>query len=92
MVASTINNVGGDMSEMVASVSTTRRHRKSMQTETASRIKEQTKQTMPKSKIVHWDGKITKMITKKGYKKKYINAVVISGPEWHNPNFLVLRL
>ena len=81
MVASTINAVGGNMLELVASPSTIKRHRKSEQKEIAKSIKRNfiVKYESMK-KVLHWDGKVTQFRDIEGQVYQDANAVVLSVP------------
>ena len=83
MVSATVVAAGGDMSEVVASKSTIKRHRKSSQLEKAAEIR--AKKIRPKYPVIHWDGKIIEYAL--GLHDD-CNAVVLSGPGDCPPTFL----
>jgi hypothetical protein len=81
MVASTVNAAGGNMEDVVASLPTAKRHRKSAQEEMAGGIKEEFKlKFKEQKKVVHWDGKITQFLDAQGLVYQDCNAVVLSVP------------
>ena len=83
MVSATVVAAGGDMSEVVASPSTIKRHRKKAPKEKANEIR--AKKTKPKYPVIHWDGKIIEYAL--GMHDD-CNAVVLSGPGDCPPTFL----
>lgn len=83
MVSATVVAAGGDMSEVVASPASIKRHRKSEQQEKAAEIR--AKMTKPKYPVIHWDGKIIEYAL--GMHDD-CNAVVLSGPGDCPPTFL----
>ena len=88
MVSSTINAAGGNMQEVVGSVSTSKRHRKEAQAEAAATIRSTFKEAMPKYKVIHWDGKVTEFLSEHGRTYQDANAVVLSAPLHMAPKFL----
>ena len=89
MVSSVISHGGGNMNDMVASISTAKRHRKIAQAEKASELKSVFKDTKPKYKIIHWDGKLVQFLNEQGggvYQDA--NAIIISSPLELKPMFL----
>ncbi|KAG0728124.1 hypothetical protein GWK47_033149 [Chionoecetes opilio] len=83
MVSATVVAAGGDMSEVVASPATIKRHRKSDKKQKAAEIR--AKKTKPKYPVLHWDGKIIEYAL--GMHDD-CNAVVLSGPGDCPPTFL----
>ncbi|KAG0725521.1 hypothetical protein GWK47_038489 [Chionoecetes opilio] len=82
MVSATVVAAGGDMSEVVASPATIKRHRMSDKKKKAAEIR--TKKTKPKYPVLHWDGKIEYALGMHAD----CNAVVLSGPGDCPPTFL----
>lgn len=81
MVASTVNAAGGNMQEMVASITTTKRHRKSAQAKLAHKIRTDfTEKHRTHKKLLHWDGKVTQFLDTQGLVYQDCNAVVLSMP------------
>ncbi len=81
MVSSTINAAGGDMDQLVASVPTIKRHRKSAQSDIAKVVKEDfIEKYRLFRKILHWDGKVTQFLDEQGLVFQDCNAVVLSVP------------
>lgn len=81
MVSSTVNAAGGNMNDFVASLPTSKRHRKSAQTKLAQSIKEDFMVKHKDSKkVLHWDGKITQFLDEQGLVFQDCNAVVLSIP------------
>ena len=76
------------MSEVVASVSTIKRHRKQAQSDQAAEIRDAFRQKMPMYKVVHWDGKIVEFLGEHGHTYEDVNAVVLSAPLELKPRFL----
>ncbi|KAG0692923.1 hypothetical protein GWK47_027709 [Chionoecetes opilio] len=82
MVSATVVAAGGDMSEVVASPATIKRHRMSDKKKKAAEIR--AKKTKPKYPVLHWDGKIEYALGM----HDDCNAVVLSGPGDCPPTFL----
>ena len=69
------------MQEIVASVSTAKRHRKSAQSDIAEKIRSTYKTDFKATKkVLHWDGKITQFLDTQGLVYQDCNAVVLSTP------------
>lgn len=81
MVASTVNAIGGNVYDLVASLPTIKRHRKQEQEKIACKIKaEFIEKFKSHKKILHWDGKVTQFLDAQGLVYQDCNAVVISIP------------
>ena len=88
MVATTLKSAGCDMNDVTASMSSAKRHRKSAQHEEATQIRSAFRASMPKFKVVHWDGKIVEFLGPQGRTYEDVNAVVLSSPIEMSPRFL----
>ena len=88
ILASTINASGGDMTEMVASLATIKRHRKVALSEKSEEIREEFKKNKPQFLVVHWDGKIVEFLGEQGHTYQDVNAVVLSSPLEMEPRFI----
>ena len=62
IVASTINASGGDMTEMVASPTTIKQHRKVALSEKSEEIRKEIKKNKPQFLVVHWDEKVVEFL------------------------------
>ena len=81
MVASTVNAAGGDMNQIVASLPTAKRHRKSAQQQIAISVRDQfIEKYKGMYKTLHWDGKVTQFLDAQGLVYQDCNAVVLSIP------------
>lgn len=81
MVASTVNAIGGNVDELVASLPTIKRHRKQEQERIACKLKADfIVKFKSHKKILHWDGKVTQFMDAQGHVYQDCNAVVISIP------------
>ncbi len=89
MVSSTVSAAGGDMNEVIASLATTRMHRRQTQIAEAEAVKARLKSNMPTYKVIHWDGKLIEFLNVNGggvYQDA--NAVILSSPLELKPMFL----
>ncbi len=81
MVASTINAVGGNMMDIVASPATIKRHRKAEQKAIATKVQRDfMSKFKSQKKVLHWDGKVTEFLDTQGMVYQDCNAVVLSVP------------